>query len=165
MSSRERTRRYCSTYLIATVMVAGLTGAAVSAAGATLFDTMGGATVLRTAVDRFADVVEADDRINFTFAETDIPKFKELLYEQLCQLSGGPCRYTGRDMHEAHAKLNITTAQFNALAEDLYKGLKWAAVPYRLQNRLMAKLAPMQRQIVKTAPGPSAAAPTAASAR
>jgi hemoglobin len=72
-----------------------------------------------------------------------------LLYEQLCQLSGGPCRYTGRDMRSAHQKLQITTAQFNALAEDLYLALGHSGVPYRLQNKLMAKLAPMKRDIVK----------------
>lgn len=126
---------------------------AVAAAGtsraATLFDDMGGAPVLHAAVDRFTDIVEADSRINFTFAETDLAKFKVLLYEQLCQLSGGACRYTGRDMRTAHQKLQITTAEFNALAEDLYVALGHSGVPYRLQNKLMAKLAPMKRDIVK----------------
>jgi hemoglobin len=116
---------------------------------ATLFEDMGGQSVLRATVDRFADIVEADDRINFTFAEADISKFKQLLFEQLCALSGGPCHYSGRDMRTAHEKLQITTAEFNALAEDLYLALGKAGVPYRLQNKLMALLAPMRRDIVK----------------
>jgi hemoglobin len=116
---------------------------------ATLFDDMGGASVLHVAVDRFTDTVIADPRINFTFADTDLGKFKTLLYEQLCQLSGGPCKYSGRDMATAHKKLKIGTAEFNALAEDLYIALGQSGVPYRLQNRLMAKLAPMKRDIVK----------------
>jgi hemoglobin len=115
---------------------------------ATLFAAMGGAAVLQKSVDRFTDIVQADDRINFAFAEADIGKFNRLLYEQLCEISGGPCHYTGRDMHSAHAKLHVTKAQFNALAEDLYKALSSAGVPYRQQNRLMARLAPMERQIV-----------------
>jgi hemoglobin len=118
----------------------------------TLYEAMGGERTLRLAVDRFTDVVEADSRINFTFAEADLNRFKELLYEQLCQLSDGPCEYTGRDMRTAHAKLAITTAQFDALAEDLYIGLSRAGVPYRLQNKLMARLAPMKRDIVKAGP-------------
>ena len=118
-------------------------------AGTSLFDAMGGEATLRTAVDQFADVVEADDRINFTFADTDMTKFKQLLFAQLCNLSGGPCVYGGRDMRMAHQKLKINNAEFNALAEDLYIGLQRAGVPYRLQNKLMAKLAPMQRDIVK----------------
>jgi hemoglobin len=114
----------------------------------TLYESMGGERVLRTAVDHFADNVQTDNRINFTFAEADISKFKRLIFEQLCNLSGGPCKYTGRDMRTSHAKLKINNAEFNALAEDLYIALDQAGVPYRLQNKLMALLAPMQHQIV-----------------
>jgi hemoglobin len=114
----------------------------------TLYESMGGETVLRSAVDHFADNVQSDDRINFTFAEADMLKFKKLIFEQLCNLSGGPCKYTGRDMRTSHTKLNINNAEFNALAEDLYIALDQAGVPYRLQNKLMAFLAPMQHQIV-----------------
>ena len=115
----------------------------------TLYESMGGEPALRAALDHFADLVVADDRINFTFAEANMAKFKQLLFEQLCNVSGGPCKYTGRDMRTAHAKLNINNAEFNALAEDLYISLGQAGVPYRLQNKLMALLAPMQHDIVR----------------
>jgi hemoglobin len=115
----------------------------------TLYDSMGGEPALRSAVEHFADLVQTDDRINFTFAEADMSKFKKLIFEQLCNLSGGPCQYTGRDMRTSHAKLNINNAEFNALAEDLYMALDRAGIPYRLQNKLMALLAPMQHDIVK----------------
>jgi hemoglobin len=121
---------------------------AVSRADKTLYESMGGEPALRTAVEHFADLVQTDDRINFTFAEADMSKFKKLIFEQLCNLSGGPCKYTGRDMRTSHAKLNINNAEFNALAEDLYIALDRAGIPYRLQNKLMALLAPMQHDIV-----------------
>jgi hemoglobin len=140
-------QRASGAVLAGTLVMGALTAGGTRAA--TLFDNMGGEPVLHAAVDRFTDIVEADSRINFTFADTDLSKFKQLLYEQLCQLSGGPCRYTGRDMRTAHRKLQITTAEFNALAEDLYVALGRSGVPYRLQNKLMAKLAPMKRDIVK----------------
>jgi hemoglobin len=114
----------------------------------TLYEAMGGEAVLRSAVAHFADNVVADDRINFTFAEANMDKFRQLLFEQFCNLSGGPCQYTGRDMRSSHVKLHINNAEFNALAEDLYIGLGQAGVPYRLQNKLMALLAPMQHEIV-----------------
>jgi len=114
----------------------------------TLYEAMGGEPALRSAVEHFADLVQTDDRINFTFAEADMSKFKKLIFEQLCNLSGGPCRYTGRDMRTSHAKLNINNAEFNSLAEDLYMALDRAGIPYRLQNKLMALLAPMQHDIV-----------------
>lgn len=124
-------------------------GGMLRAADSSLFAALGGEPVLKASVDRFAEIVEADDRINFTFADSDISKFKQLLYEQLCEISGGPCHYSGRDMRTAHAKLKITTAEFNALAEDLYLALGKSGVAYRQQNKLMALLAPMKRQIVK----------------
>jgi hemoglobin len=151
------TRRFAQ-WLRMTTMLAML-GTIARANNATLYDSMGGEPVLRATVSRFADLVVADDRINFTFAEADMSKFKTLLFEQLCNLSGGPCRYTGRDMRTSHAKLNINSAQFNALAEDLYVALGKEGVPYRLQNKLMALLAPMQRQIVTSPQGRAALSP------
>ena len=130
-------------------------------AESTLFEQIGGEPVLRKTVDEFAVIVEADERINFTFAETDIPKFKQLLFEQICNITGGPCKYTGRTMEESHRKLKATNTMFNALAEDLYISFDRAGVPYRLQNKVMAMLAPMQRDIVKSEVGvvPPPAAP------
>jgi hemoglobin len=134
------------------VRLAAISALALMSAGAradkTLYESMGGEPALRSAVEHFADLVQTDDRINFTFAEADMSKFRKLIFEQLCNLSGGPCKYTGRDMRTSHTKLNINNAEFNALAEDLYIALDRAGIPYRLQNKLMALLAPMQHDIV-----------------
>ena len=135
-------------------LLAGAT--APLAAGPTLYEQIGGEAKLRITVDEFTNIILADDRINFTFAEADLAKFKKLLFEQICNLTQGPCQYTGRDMREAHAKLNLNDAQFNALAEDLYQAFDRAHVPYRVQNRVIALLAPMEKDIVKpgfVAPG------------
>ena len=113
---------------------------------------------LRPTISRLYRVL-ADERINFTFADTDLDKFKKLLYEQICELTRGPCKYTGRDMYEAHRKLNIDNGHFNALAEDLYIAFDRVHVPYRVQNKVIALLAPMQRDVVKpgfVAPGTEA---------
>lgn len=119
-----------------------------------LFEQIGGETRLTATVESLVEVMLADDRINFAFAQTDLARFKKLLYDQLCEITGGPCTYRGRNMFEAHKKLNTTNAQFNALAEDLYIAFERQGVPYRLQNRVMALLAPMQPAVVgeETAP-------------
>src|SRR6266849_4946649 len=118
---------------------------AAAHAGPSLYDRIGGEAKLKSTVDEFTNIILADDRINFTFADSDMNKFKKLIFEQLCEITQGPCKYTGRDMHEAHAKLNINNAQFNALAEDHYIAFDRVHVPYRLQNKLMVLLAPMQK--------------------
>ena len=62
-------------------------------------------------------------------------------------------------MYTSHAKLNITNAEFNALAEDLYEAFDRVHVPYRLQNKVVALLAPMQRDVVKDHVVPQETAP------
>ena len=126
--------------------------AGAAGAGPTLFERIGGEAKLRATAHEFVLVILSDDRINFTFAETDLKKFEQLIYEQLCNLTNGGCKYTGRDMYTAHAKLNINNAEFNALAEDLYEAFDRVHVPYRLQNKVVALLAPMERDVVKDHP-------------
>jgi hemoglobin len=136
-----------------------LSGMGVAHASPTLYERIGGEAKFKAIAEEFTNIILADDRINFTFANADIAKFKKLIFEQLCELTQGPCKYTGRDMHEAHAKLNINNAQFNALAEDLYIAFDRVHVPYRLQNKVMVMLAPMQKDVVKpgfVAPGTEA---------
>lgn len=128
---------------------AGVLAATAAPAAETLYEKMGGEAALRAVVHEFVLVMESDPRINFTFASTDIPEFEKLLFDQLCELSDGPCEYKGRDMRTSHAELNVTNAQFNALAEDLYIAFERVGISYRLQNKLMAMLAPMQEDIVK----------------
>jgi hemoglobin len=129
--------------------VAMLTVGTGARAESTLYEQMGGEPVLRKTVEEFMIIMEADDRINFSFGNADITKFKQLLFEQLCNITGGPCEYTGRTMYESHKDLAITNAMFNALAEDVYIAFDRAGVPYRLQNKVMAIFAPMQRDVVK----------------
>jgi hemoglobin len=126
-----------------------VSAAAVARNGPTLYDRIGGESKMRATVHEFVLIMESDDRINFTFANTDLKKFEQLLFEQLCNITDGGCKYTGRDMYTSHAKLNITNAMFNALAEDLYAAFDREHVPYRLQNEVVALLAPMQRDVVK----------------
>lgn len=148
----------CQVVVVVLGMVFGVVVAHASPA-TTLYERMGGEAKFKAIAEEFTNVLLADDRVNFTFANADIGKFKKLIFEQFCELTQGPCKYTGRDMHEAHAKLNINNAEFNALAEDLYIALDRVHVPYRLQNKLMVMLAPMQKDVVKpgfVAPGTQA---------
>jgi hemoglobin len=129
-----------------------------------LYGRIGGDAAMIAIIDEVVRLIEADDRINFTFADANLNAFKKLLFEQLCELAGGPCKYTGRTMYESHKDLDINNAHFNALAEDLYLALDSVGIPYRVQNEFMEMLAPMQRDMVfKGRPPPSAPDPKAPS--
>jgi len=81
------------------------------------------------------------------FENAPIRRIKEKLVEQFCVLVGGPCIYTGRTMKRSHEGQNIDRAAFDALVENLQKAMDKNGVPFHSQNRLLAKLAPMYRDI------------------
>ena len=83
-----------------------------------------------------------------TFENTNVGRFKRLLADQLCQLTGGGCAYHGRTMRESHEALNLNTRQFNAVVEGLQHAMDQQDIPFHTQNRLLALLAPMQRDVV-----------------
>ena len=114
-----------------------------------LYDRIGGAPVITAIVDSFIARFADDTRVAPTFAKTDIPKFRRLLIEQLCNLTGGGCVYTGRDMKSAHEGMHITESQFNALVEDLQEAMALQRVPIGLQNELIARLAPLRADIIR----------------
>ena len=73
---------------------------------------------------------------------------KEQLTDQLCQLSGGPCKYEGDTMKASHASLGVTRADFNTLVEVLQFAMDAKGIPFRDQNRMLALLAPIHRDII-----------------
>jgi hemoglobin len=113
-----------------------------------LYDRLGGKQAIQTVVDDFIANVAADNRINGFFANTNIPRLKGLLVDQICEATGGPCKYTGRSMKATHTGMKITDAQFNALVEDLVKSLDKFKVPAAEKNELLRALAGMKGDIV-----------------
>ncbi len=117
-------------------------------ADAKLFETFGGETGITSLADDLINRALADPRIQHSFDDSNIKRVKRELASQFCELLGGPCVYKGRDMKEAHQKLMITDAQFNALVEDLQDAMAKLDIPFGAQNQLLAKLAPMHATIV-----------------
>lgn len=103
---------------------------------------------LQSIVEDLWQQVNADTRLAPFFKKTDHDNFVASLTEQLCAVSGGPCRYTGGKMGPVHEEMNIGRADFNALVEVLQQAMSRHGVPFSAQNQLLAKLAPMHRQIV-----------------
>lgn len=114
-----------------------------------LYHRLGGETAIRAVVDQFVANVAADERINKFFAATDLGELKKHLVNQIGQASGGPQKYTGRDMKTAHAGMGVGEADFNALVEDLVKALDQFRVPEKEKGELLALLDPMKGDIVE----------------
>ncbi|MGH7467961.1 MAG: group I truncated hemoglobin [Longimicrobiales bacterium] len=131
-------------------------------APASLYDRLGGLTAITTVVDSFIGRSAADTRINKKFAKSDIPRLRFHLIEQVCNATGGPCDYTGRDMPTAHTNMGVTDGEFDALVENLTATMDQLGVPAAEKNELLGILGPLRAQIVTvTGPATGTALPAA----
>ena len=135
--------------LFAVGLFALLLAACASAPRGTAYEQFGGRPGIEALVEEFLARVLEDPRISGQFVEVDLVNLNDRLVEQFCVELGGPCIYTGRSMAESHAALPVTEADFNALVEDLVDAMEARGIPRRAQNRLLARLAPMHRDIVR----------------
>ena len=113
-----------------------------------LYRAFGGHDGLVRLVDDMYTNVMADDRIKGFFEPAKQPHTKAMLVEQFCQITGGGCTYSGKDMEKVHREMGITRADFDALVEDLQKAMDKNHIPFSAQSRLLAALAPQNRAIV-----------------
>jgi hemoglobin len=113
-----------------------------------LYRSFGERQGLVSIIDDATDRWVSDERIKDTFDNINLDRFKRMLVDQICELTGGPCHYKGRDMYHAHKGLRLDNAQFNAVVEDLQLAMDKQGIPFSTQNRLLAILAPMQRDVV-----------------
>ena len=105
-------------------------------------------------VDEFVSRVAADKRINTFFAATAgdkarLAKVKGSLIDQICQASGGPCKYMGKDMKAAHMGMGVSRADFDALVEDLVGALDTFNVGAHEKEQPLGALGPMKADIVE----------------
>jgi hemoglobin len=113
-----------------------------------LFVDMGGTPGIGRLVDEVEKIYLADPRIKDQFSESNMERLNAKLKEEFCVVAGGPCTYTGHSMEAAHKGLHLTNADFNALVEDLQDAMDTCKIPFATQNRFLARLSPMQHQIV-----------------
>jgi len=119
----------------------------------TLYENLGGEKGISRVVDDFVATVVADDRIRAEhrkhFEKGDVPGLKRKLIEQIGEATGGPQKYTGRTMREAHKGLGITNEDFDALVDDLSRVLIRNKVSESDRKALMNLLSPMRKDIVE----------------
>lgn len=109
-----------------------------------LYERLGGAYPIAVVVDDFVDRLLVNDILNanpaISEARERVPRqgLKFHVTTLVCQATGGPCRYTGRTMKEAHARLNITEKEWQAMLADFRKTLDKFSVPAAEQDELVA---------------------------
>ena len=114
-----------------------------------LYDRLGGKEAIVAVIDDFVGNVGQDARIKKYFEGSDIKRLKSQLVDQVCEAAGGPCKYKGQNMKNAHQGMGIKSSEFDALVEDLKKTLDKFKVPTNEQNDLLAVLGPLKKDIVE----------------
>jgi len=128
---------------------------AATPAPSTLYERLGGGPALVAVVNDLLSRAVADKRISAKLVNADLGRLRKHLVDQLCALTGGPCRYVGRDMKTAHLGMAITGPEFDALEDDLKQMLTRFKVPAREQAELVGLLAPTRTDIVQGPAGPA----------
>jgi len=116
--------------------------------GRGMFDAFHGQAGIDRIVDDMVARNVADPRISPIFAASDLVRLRRTLKEQFCFILGGDCAYSGMAMAASHADLGLQPSDMGALVENLQLAMGAEGVPFAAQNRFLAKLAPMKRDVV-----------------
>lgn len=118
-----------------------------------LYDRLGGAKGIAKVVDDLFDIVVKHPKIRPVhkkhFAEGDVAGLKKKLRDQIGAATGGPEKYTGKSMKEAHRGMGITNDDFDALADCVRQALDANKVRAADRDELLRMLASMRKDVVE----------------
>lgn len=114
----------------------------------TLYAKLGGEAGVDKIVNNLVQNIGHDKQVFHYFAEANVTRFKENLAWHLCDISDGPCTYTGDNMQLIHDGMSINERDFNHLVDLLIDAMYQADVPHPVQNQLLARLAPLRKDII-----------------
>ncbi len=114
-----------------------------------LANRFGGQAGINRITNRLVDLSLADPRIAPIFAGRDMVRLRRILFEQFCYILDAGCSYSGRNMRAAHQDMGLQMNDMNALVENLQQAMREEHVPFGSQNRLLAKIAPMKRDVIQ----------------
>lgn len=113
-----------------------------------LYARLGQRAGIETVMTDFVVAAAKDRRLAARFAKTDATALVAKLTDQVCEMSGGPCKYGGKDMKTAHAGMKITDREWNITGAHLVAAMRKNKVGRKEQQEVMAALTPMKKDIV-----------------
>ena len=118
----------------------------------TLYQRIGGYDVVAGIVDDLLSQLRSDkafDRFGGGRSENSLKRTRQLLADQLCALTGGPCTYIGRDMKTAHQGLKITTAEWDSTIKKLELSLDKFKISGKDKEEFVALIQNVRNDIVE----------------
>jgi len=117
----------------------------------TLYHRLGGYDAIAAVTDDFVGRLVADPQLKRFFGGLSVDSQKKLrqhVVDFLCNATGGPCLYTGRDMKTAHTGLGITEDDWNASVKHLVETLDKFKVPEKEKNETLGAISGLKGDIV-----------------
>ncbi|WP_167880588.1 group I truncated hemoglobin [Nocardioides guangzhouensis] len=127
--------------------------AASFSSAASDYEKIGGGPAVKAVVDRFYELILADDQLVGFFEGADLTSLKRHQVLLISQVLGGPASYDGRDLREAHAGLDITRVDYLKVVSLLVQALVEAGVPPAVIERVGEALASTERDVVTSPAG------------
>ena len=115
-----------------------------------LYKRLGGYDAIAAVVDSFVPRMVKDPMLSkyFVHSESTLMHIRQLVVDQLCWATGGPCVYIGRDMKTAHKGLGITAAEWDQAVKHLVATLDQFKVPAREKDELLKIAGSLRADIV-----------------
>jgi hemoglobin len=123
-----------------------------AAAGPSLYTRLGGYDAIAAVSDDFIARLAADKQLaRFLVGMSDNSKahLRQLVVDLLCQATGGPCVYIGRDMKTAHKGLGITGSDWDLSVKALVASLEKFKVPQKEKDELLVIASSLKADIVE----------------
>ena len=147
-------KRWIGSLVAIALLVAAL--GAVSPAAAqgkdTLYKRLGGYDALAAVTDDFITALATDPKLSRFFvgaSDNSKARIRQLVLDQLCAATGGPCVYIGRDMKTVHKGLRITEDDWNIAVKHLVNTMTKFKVKEREQKEVAAALSGLKADIVE----------------
>jgi len=142
--------------LAAYILAVGLflCGSALQAAemGETLYKRLGGYDAIAAVSDDFIGRLAADKQLNrflVGLSADSQKKLRQHVVDQLCEATGGPCKYIGRTMKTAHTGLGVTESDWQLTVKHLVASLDKFKVPEKEKNEFLALASSLKPDIVE----------------
>jgi len=118
-----------------------------------LYKRLGGYDALAAVTDDFIGRMATDKALSRFFvghSKDSLGRIRQLVVDQLCAATGGPCVYIGRDMKTAHAGMGITEADWSAAVGHLVATLDKFKVPEKEKNEVLGAVSSFKKDIVES---------------
>jgi hemoglobin len=125
--------------------------AATAPAEKSLYQRLGGYDALAAVTDEFLTKLASDPQLGRFFvglSDDSRTRVRQHVIDFLCVASGGPCKYTGRDMKTAHTGLHISESDWDKSVRYLVEILDKFKVPEKEKGQVLGAISGLKSDIV-----------------